>query len=63
VFRRAMYVLECHTIQRDLRLRIIDLFEKAVLRRFVLEDSDEDNDDDNEEEEDDSSGSDDSSNA
>ena len=49
-----MYVLECHTIQRDLRLKIIDLFEKDVLRRFVLEDND---DDDDENEEDDSSGS------
>lgn len=37
-----MYILECHTIRLPIRQRIIDMFDKSVLRRIVLEYDDED---------------------
>lgn len=36
-----MYILECHTIRLPIRQRIIDLFEKGVMRRIVLEEDED----------------------
>lgn len=38
-----MYILECHTIRLPIRQRIIDMFDKSVLRRIVLDYDDEEN--------------------
>ena len=43
VFRKVMYILECHTIRLPIRQRIIDMFDKSVLRRIVLEYDNEEN--------------------
>lgn len=41
VLRNVMFVFECHTIKLPVRQRVFDMFDKEVMRRRVLEDSEE----------------------
>jgi hypothetical protein len=42
VFQRVMFIFECHTVRLPVRQRIIDMFDRDVLRHLVLdENSDE----------------------
>jgi rapamycin-insensitive companion of mTOR len=42
IFRKVAFIFECHTIRLPVRQRIIDMFDKDVLRQMVLdENSDE----------------------
>ena len=42
-----MYMLECHTVRLPIRQRIIDMFDKSVLRRIVLDYDDDDDENTN----------------
>ena len=37
-----MFILECHTIRLPVRQRIIDMFDKDIIRQIILEDGSED---------------------
>lgn len=43
-----MHVLEAHAFRLPVRRFVLDLFDKKVMRRMVLDDGDDDNDDDDE---------------
>jgi hypothetical protein len=44
-----MFYLECHTIRLPIRQRVIDMFEKEVMRRIVLDECSDDEADESEE--------------
>ncbi|KAI9753186.1 MAG: hypothetical protein M1815_006304, partial [Lichina confinis] len=46
LFRKALTVLEAHHYRLPVRRFIIDLFDKNILRRIVLDDDDDDDDED-----------------
>ena len=49
LFRRVMEILEQHRFHLPVCRFVLDLFDRGVLRRVVLEESDEDEDEDEEE--------------
>ena len=51
-----MRVLETHPFRLPVRRFILDLFDKSVMRRMVLDDYDDDDDDDDNDDEDKASG-------
>lgn len=46
LFRKVMAILESHTFRLPVRRFILDLFDKSVMRRVVLDDDDDDDDED-----------------
>jgi len=56
LFRRVMEILEQHRFHLPVCRFVLDLFDRGVLRRVVLQESDEDEDEDEDDEEEESSG-------
>ena len=42
LFNRVMFILECHSFRLPVRRFVIDMFDKDVMRRIVLEDNSDD---------------------
>lgn len=45
LFRKVLYIIESHTYRLPVRRFVIDLFDKNVMRHFVLEDEVDDDSD------------------
>jgi len=45
VFRRVMYIFECHRFRLPVMRFVIDMFDKNVMRQLVLEEEDDDDED------------------
>ncbi|MCJ1414186.1 hypothetical protein MMC32_000511 [Xylographa parallela] len=48
VFRRVMYIFECHRFRLPVMRFVIDMFDKNVMRQIVLEEESDDEDDEDE---------------
>jgi hypothetical protein len=54
LFRKILLLLECHQFRLGMRRFAIDLFDKSVMRRIVLDEESSDEEDDDESDEDNS---------
>ena len=42
VFRRVMYMLECHTVRLPIRQKLFKLFDEDLIRKAVIEEASDD---------------------